>query len=43
MRSFSYFGVSVNLWLGHQQDYELKLARKEDLPAIERQAAPVTL
>lgn len=37
------FGVRANLWLGLQQDYELKLARKDDFPAIERQIAPAFL
>jgi len=37
------FGVRANLWLGLQQDYELKRARKDDLPAIERQVTPAFL
>ena len=40
LRFERFFGVMANLWLGLQQDYELKLARKDDLPAIERQVAP---
>jgi len=43
LRFERFFGVSANLWLGLQQDYELKLARKEDLPAIEQQVAPALL
>ena len=43
LRFERFFGVSANLWLGLQQDYELKLARKDDLPAIERQVAPAIL
>jgi addiction module HigA family antidote len=40
LRFERFFGIRANLWLGLQQDYELKLARKMDLPAIKRQVAP---
>ena len=43
LRFERFFGIRANLWLGLQQDYELKLARKDDLPAIERQVAPASL
>lgn len=39
LRFERFFGVRANLWLGLQQDYELKIARKNDMPAIERQVA----
>jgi addiction module HigA family antidote len=40
LRFERFFGIRANVWLGLQQDYELKLARKDELPAIERQVAP---
>ena len=43
LRFERFFGISANLWLGLQQDYELKRARKDDLPAIKRQVAPALL
>jgi len=43
LRFERFFGVRANLWLGLQQDYELKLARKDAFPAIERQVAPACL
>jgi len=43
LRFERFFGVRANLWLGLQQDYELKLARKNDFLAIERQVAPFCL
>jgi len=43
LRFERFFGVRANLWLGLQQDYELKRARKDDLPAIERQVTPALL
>lgn len=42
LRFERFFGVPANFWLALQQDYELKLARKNDMPAIERQVAPAT-
>ncbi len=40
LRVERFFGISANLWLGLQQDYELKLARQDNLPAIEQQVVP---
>lgn len=43
LRFERFFGIRENLWLALQQDYELKLARKDAFPAIERQVAPACL
>lgn len=40
LRFERFFGIRANLWLGLQQDFELKIAREKDLPAIERQVVP---
>lgn len=35
LRLSKYFGVSPELWLGLQTDYELRVARRDIWPAIE--------
>lgn len=40
LRLARYFGGSAEFWLGLQKDYELRLAKRENLPRITREIEP---
>ena len=41
LRLARYFGTSAELWAGLQMEYDLRVARREKLPAIRKQVRPV--
>ncbi len=40
LRLERFLGIRASLWLELQQDYELKIARRTEFPAIESQVVP---